>query len=99
MPETVAKRPSGVFYLSLYSLLRDHVMPIAVKVASPKDGEKIRPVMDVLPEAGANGALAYALWSEKNGACRFLLRVTTDEIRSIGAAANAIISARSQPTE
>lgn len=99
LPETVAKRPSGVFYLSLYSLLRDHVMPIAVKVASPKDGEKIRPVMDVLPEAGANGALAYALWSEKNGACRFLLRVTTDEIRSIGAAANAIISARSQPTE
>ncbi len=93
LPEAAAARPSSAFYLSLYSLLRDNVLPIALKVA-PQDQE-IRSFMAVLPPAGANGAFAGASWEEKGGS-RWLFRVTKDEIRSIGMAVNAVMAAQAQ---
>ena len=96
LPEIVAKRPSGAFYLSLYSFVRDNVMPIAMKVAPAKEGKNVQSIMAVLPKAADNGAIAGAYWSKKDGSSNFLLRVTKGEIQSIGAAANAIISAQAQ---
>lgn len=96
LPEIVAKRPSGAYYLSLYSFVRDTMMPIALKVAPAKRVKDIQSIMAVLPKAADNGAIAGACWDRKDGSSSFLLRVTKGEIQSIGAAANAIISAQAQ---
>ena len=44
---------------------------------------EVKAVLDVLPPAGANGAVAGAVWYEKNGSCSFLMRVTKDRVRDI----------------
>ena len=95
LPEIVADRPTSVLYLSLYSLVRDNVLPIAVKVA-PKQKAKneIQSVVNVLPPAGANSAIVCAGWEDRTG-MRFLLRVTKDEIRNIATAAAAVMAAQS----
>ena len=71
-------------------------MPIALKVAPAKRVKDIQSIMAVLPKAADNGAIAGACWDRKDGSSSFLLRVTKGEIQSIGAAANAIISAQAQ---
>ena len=96
MPEVAANRPSGVFYLALYALVRDDVLPIVLKAMPKQQKAEVQPFLDVLPPAGANGAIAGAVWCEKDGSCSFLMRVTNDEIRSYGAAANAVMAAQSQ---
>ena len=94
LPETAAARSSTAFYLSLYSLMRDNVLPLVLKASPKKENlAEIKAIVDVLPPTGANSAIAGAAWYEKNGSCRFLLRVTKDEIRNFGAAANAIMAA------
>ena len=94
VPEAAANRPGGVFYLSLYALVRDNVLPLVVKVLPKQKTAQFQAIVSALPPAGANGAIAGATWYEKNGSCSFLLRVTKDEIRNYGAAANAIMSAQ-----
>ena len=96
LPEVVAKRPSGVFYLSLYAFVRDYAMPIVLKGIPAKEGKDVQSIMAVLPKAADNGAIAGAYWSEKTGSCRFMMRITKDEIRTIGMAVNAIIAAQAQ---
>ena len=98
LPEIVAKRPSGAFYFSLYSFARDNVMPILLKAVPENKGKDVQSIMAVLPKAADNGAIAGACWNRKDGSSSFLLRVTKGEIQSIGAAANAIISAQAQST-
>lgn len=95
LPETAAARPSSAFYLSLYSLLRDNVLPIAVKVVPQGKKVEFQSILSVLPPAGVNGAFAGASWEGRNGT-RWLFRITKDEIRSIGMAANAVIASQSQ---
>ena len=95
LPEAAADRPSSAFYLSLYSLLRDNVLPVAVKALPQKEKNDVQSILSVLPPAGANGAFAGASWEEK-GRTRCLFRITKDEIRSIGMAANAVMAAQSQ---
>jgi hypothetical protein len=94
VPEAAANRPGGVFYLSLYALVRDNVLPLVVKVLPKQQTAQFQAIVSALPPAGANGAIAGATWYEKNGSCSFLLRITKDEIRNYGAAANAIMSAQ-----
>ena len=96
LPEVAANRPGGLFYLSLYSLVRDNLLPIVLKATPQKKRTEVQSFLDVLPPAGANGAIAGAVWYEKNGSCSFLMRVTKDEIRNYGAAANAVMAAQSQ---
>ena len=96
LPEVAANRPASAFYLSLYSLVRDNVLPIAMKVLPEEDKAQVQPIVAVLPPAGANGAIAVATWSEKGGSCSFLMRITKDEIRSIGMAVNAVMAAQAQ---
>ena len=99
LPEAAANRPGGLFYLSLYSLVRDDILPIVMKVLPKKSSAEVQTFLTVLPPAGANGAIAGAVWYEKNGSCSFLMRVTKDEIRSYGAAANAVMAAQAQKAE
>lgn len=96
LPEVAANRPGGLFYLSLYSLVRDNLLPIVLKATPKKERAEVQSFLDVLPPAGANGAIAGAVWYEKNGSCSYLMRVTKDEIRNYGAAANAVMAAQSQ---
>ena len=96
LPEVAANRPGGLFYLSLYSLVRDNGLPIFLKATPKKERAEGQAFLDALPPAGANGAIAGAVWYEKNGSCSFLMRVTKDEIRNYGAAANAVMAAQSQ---
>ena len=95
LPEAAADRPSGAFYLSLYSLLRDNVLPIAVKALPQKEKDDVQSILSALPPAGANGAFAGASWEEK-GRTRCLFRITKEEIQNIGMAANAVIASQSQ---
>ncbi len=99
LPEAAANRPGGVFYLSLYSLVREDILPIVLKAMPKKRTAEIQPFLDVLPPAGANSAIAGAAWYEKDGSYRFLLRVTKDEIRNYGAAANAVMAAQTQSSD
>ena len=92
LPEAAKERPSGAFYLSLYSMIRDNILPIVLKVTPKEEAQQIRPILAVLPAAGANSAIAGAGWSDKGGSLRFLLRITSDEIRNFGAAANAVMA-------
>ena len=96
VPEVAANRSGGLFYLSLYSLVRDNLLPLVLKATPEKERAEVQSFLDVLPPAGANGAIAGAVWYEKNGSCSFLMRVTKDEIRNYGAAANAVMAAQSQ---
>ena len=94
LPEVAAERPTSVFYLSLYSLVRDNVLPIVVKVApKQKTKDEIQSYLDVMPPSGANGAIAFATWDDRNG-MRFVLRVTKDEIQNIAVAVSAVMSAQ-----
>lgn len=94
LPETVGDRPSGVFYMSLYSMLRDNVLPIVLKALPKEEAAEAKALAGVLPPAGANGAIAGAAWVDKDGSCRFVMRVTMDEIKSMGAAFNAVVAAQ-----
>jgi len=99
VPEAVANRPCSMFYLSLYSLVRDNVLPIVLKAVPDEEKAQIKAVVDVLPPAGANGAMAVAAWYEKSGSCSFLFRITKDEIKNLGAAVNAVMAAQAQSAE
>lgn len=95
LPEIAAESPTTVFYLSLYSLVRDDVLPIVVKVApKQKTKNEVQSFLNGLPPAGPNSAIAFADWEDRDGS-RFVLRVTKDEIRNIAAAVNAAIAAQS----
>ena len=76
--------------------MRDNLLPIVLKATPKKERAEVQSFLDVLPPAGANGAIAGAVWYEKNGSCSYLMRVTKDEIRNYGAAANAVMAAQSQ---
>lgn len=93
LPEAAKERPSGAFYLSLYSMIRENILPSVLKLISKEKAQQIQPFLAVLPAAGANSAIAGAGWSDKDGTLRFLLRITSDEIRNFGAAANAVMAA------
>ena len=95
LPEIVAERPTTVFYLSLYSLVRDNVLPLAVRVfPKQKSKNEIQSLLNGMPPPGANSAIAFAEWDDRDGA-RFVIRVTKDEIRNIAAAVNAVMAAQS----
>ena len=92
LPELAGDRPTSAFYLSLYSLMRDNMLPLAMKVNS-KMKDEIQPFLAIMPPAGANSAMACAGWNEKDG-MRFLFRVTKNEIRNIAMAVNAVVAAQ-----
>ena len=93
LPEASAGRPAAVFYLSPYALVRDAVLPIMAKTADKKDAQQYNAMIQAMPPAEANSALAGACWVESSGAFRSLLRVTAGEMKNLGAAFNAFTAA------
>lgn len=94
LPEVAADRPSGAFYLALYSMARDNILPIAGKVSTKqKDKDEIQALLSAFPPTGANSAIAGASWYDRDG-MRFAFRVTKNEIRNIAMAVNAVIAAQ-----
>ena len=93
LPETAAKRPVAVFNLELYSLVRNAVLPIMVKVAKKKDAKQYKAIIAALPPPEANSAISSASWADADGSLRSLLRITAGEIKNLGAAFNAFTAA------
>lgn len=93
LPETVAARPGAVFSCSLYSLVREAVLPLMARVASEKDAKQYGTMIAAMPSAAPNSAVAGAFWAEKDGSCRGLLRITANELKNFGAAFNAFTAA------
>ena len=93
LPETAAARPGAVFYCSLYGLVREAVLPLMARVASEKDAKQYGAMIAAMPAAAPNSAVAGALWAEKDGSCRGLLRITANELKNFGAAFNAFTAA------
>jgi len=94
LPEMAGRtRPAGIFYLSLYSLLRDNILPIAAKVLPKAEADQVRDMIEGMPAAQPNSAIASATWVGGDGSLRGVLRVTAGEIRNYGAAFNAFTAA------
>ena len=84
---------SCLFVLSLYELARDYVLPTAVEFAPKRDQAQYRTIVQALPNAELASAIAGAYWARADGAHRFLLRVTAEELRNYGAVYNVISAA------
>jgi len=89
VPEVAKARPAGVFYFTPYAFARDVVMPVMAKVAGPEEAQQAKAMQAALPAASEKGALAGASWVRKDGSVKFLLRLTADEVKSLGAAVGA----------
>lgn len=99
LPEAAADRPSAAFYLSLYSLVRDNILPIVVKVApKQKDKDEAQALLSSLPPTGANSAIAGASWIDRDGA-RFAFRVTNEEIKNIATAVSMMFGSAGKATK
>ncbi len=94
LPEAASDRPSCAGLLSFYALVRDYVVPVAVGFAPRRDQALYRALAQALPEAGADSAVAAAYWARPDGAHRFLLRVTADELKNYGAVYNVVSAAQ-----
>ena len=88
LPETVADRPSCFGMISCYAIMREFVLPAAVGFVPKKNQDLYRTVVQSMPHAGVDSALACAYWARPDGAHRFLLRVTAEELKNYGAMYN-----------
>lgn len=93
LPEVAAKRPVAVFGLELYSLVRDAILPIMVKVSKKKDAKQYKSMIAAMPPPEADSAIVGACWTDANGSLRSLLRITAGELKNLGAAFNAFTAA------
>ena len=93
LPETVEKRPAAVFYLEVYSLVREAILPIMAKTAKKKDAKQYKAIVAAMTPAEKNSALAYACWTDPNGSARAILRITANELKNFGSAFNAFTAA------
>lgn len=90
VPEAAKTRPGAAFYFTPYAFAREIVLPQAVKFGSKEMAQQIQAIQAALPPAAANGALAGASWYRPDGSIRFLLRLTGDEVKSIGGVVGAL---------
>ena len=88
LPETVADRPSCFGMISCYAIMREFVLPAAVGFVPKKNQALYRTVVQSMPHAGVDSAIACAYWARPDGAHRFLLRVTAEELKNYGAMYN-----------
>ena len=94
LPETVADRPSCFGMISCYAIMREFVLPAAVGFVPKKNQDLYRTVVQSMPHAGVDSALACAYWARPDGAHRFLLRVTAEELKNYGAMYNVFSAMR-----
>ncbi len=94
LPEAVADRPSCFGMISCYAVMREFVLPAAVGFVAKKNQDLFRTVVQSMPHAGVDSALACAYWARPDGAHRFLLRVTAEELKNYGAMYNVFSAMR-----
>ena len=94
LPETTSDRPSCVGMISCYAIMREFVLPAAVGFVPKKNQDLYRTVVQSMPHAGVDSALACAYWARPDGAHRFLLRVTAEELKNYGAMYNVFSAMR-----
>ena len=90
VPEAAKTRPGAAFYFTPYAFARDVVLPQIVKFGDKETAQQLQALQAALPPAAANGALAGASWYRPDGSIRFLLRLTGDEVKSIGGVVGAL---------
>lgn len=93
LPEAAADRPSCLALLSCYALARDYILPVAVEFVPKGDQALYRAIVQALPQARQDSAIAGAYWARTDGSHRFLLRITTEELKNYGAVYNVISAA------
>lgn len=90
LPEAAGKPVYSASVLSLYSVVKATVPQLLAKMPEAVVAQ-VKPLVAALPEEG-EGAIAGMYWREgEKHAC--LLRMSADEIRGIGAVANAVMGA------
>lgn len=94
LPEIAKARPTGAFCLTPYAFVRDTLLPILARFADKQNLAQLQAMQGAMPAPTKNGALAGAVWVERDGSARAVLRVTADEIRNLGAAFNAFTAAQ-----
>ncbi|MBR6734111.1 MAG: hypothetical protein IKL96_06905 [Kiritimatiellae bacterium] len=93
VPEADKAAVLGYFYTTPYALVRDVGMPIYLKFTSPEERQQYNAILAALPPAAPGGAFAGATWVRKDGALKFAMRLTADEIKTFGAVVTALGSA------
>lgn len=93
VPEADKAAVLGYFYATPYALVRDVGMPIYLKFTSPEERQQYNAILAALPPAAPGGAFAGAVWVRKDGALKFAMRLTADEIKTFGAVVTALGSA------
>ena len=93
VPEADKAALLGYFYTTPYALVRDIGMPIYLKFTTPEEQQQYNAILAALPPAAPGGAFAGAMWVRKDGALKFALRFTADEIKTYGAVVTALGSA------
>lgn len=93
LPESAKDRPACAFYLSLYSMAREAVLPIMASTANKKDADQWKAMIQSMAPAAPNSALVGAAWLRKDGSLSGILRITADELKNFGAAFNAFTAA------
>lgn len=93
VPEADKAAVLGYFYTTPYALVRDVGMPIYLKFTSPEERQQYNAILAALPPAAPGGAFAGAMWTRNDGALKFALRLTADEIKTFGAVVTALGSA------
>lgn len=92
LPEVAKERPFGVMYLMPYSIIRDVVLPIVAKTATKAERSRYDMMIKAMLPPMPNSAVAFALWSDREGSERFVLRVTSNELKSLGTIFNTLTS-------
>jgi hypothetical protein len=92
LPEVAKDRPLSVMYLMPYSIIRDAVLPIVAKTVAKAERYHYEMMIKAMLPSMPNSAVASALWSDSDGSERFILRVTSNELKSLGTIFNTLTS-------
>jgi hypothetical protein len=75
-----------------YSIIRDAVLPIVAKTVAKAERYHYEMMIKAMLPSMPNSAVASALWSDSDGSERFILRVTSNELKSLGTIFNTLTS-------
>jgi hypothetical protein len=92
LPEVVNDRPTSVLYLAPYAIIRDVVLPIVAKTAPKAERSQYEMMIKAMLPTMPNSALASAFWVDSDGSERAIIRITSNELKSLGTILNTLTS-------
>jgi hypothetical protein len=93
LPEVAKDRPTSVFYMTPYAFIRDVVLPIVAKSAPKAERMQYEMMIKAMVPSMPNSALAVASWTEKDGSEKGVVRITANELKSLGVIFNTFTAA------